>query len=160
MSKISNDTLAGLVLLVYSLIHIFYITPNQVELHLNDTVLALSPRLFCYITGGLLSGLSAILLIQSIRKNGRGKTEETAEPTSWQPLMRGLFSAAMACAYVALASLLGFFAATALAMTVFLIYFGVRRWSGILLFLFVVLGFIYLLFVKALKVVMPDGLLF
>jgi hypothetical protein len=74
--------------------------------------------------------------------------------------MRGLFSTAMACAYVALAHYIGFFVSTALAMTVFLIYFGVKKWSGILLFLFVVLGFIYLLFVKALKVVMPDGLLF
>ena len=45
-------------------------------------------------------------------------------------------------------------------MTVFLIYFGVKNWWGILLFLVIVLGFIYLLFVQALKVVMPDGLLF
>lgn len=159
MAKLNNDTWAGLVMLVYSLIHIFYLTPSQVELHRDFTSLALSPRLFCYITGGLLAGLSAILVFLSLRKNGRA--EAMAAPSrSWQPLMRGLFSTAMACVYVALAQYLGFFVSTALAMIVFLIYFGVKRWSGILLFLIVVLGFIYLLFVQALKVVMPDGLLF
>jgi len=45
-------------------------------------------------------------------------------------------------------------------MTAFLLYFGVRRWVGIVLFLVVVLGFIYVLFIQALKVVMPDGLLY
>ena len=158
MAKLNNDTLAGLIMLVYSLIHIFYLTPDQVELHQNDVLLALSPRLFCYITAGLLGGLSTLLVILSLTP--KGQATAAAPAASWQPLMRGLFSTAMACAYALLASFLGFFVSTALAMTVFLIYFGVRNWSGILLFLVIVLGFIYLLFVEALKVVMPDGLLY
>lgn len=159
MAKLNNDTWAGLVLLAFSLVQIFYLTPSQVELHRDFTSLALSPRLFCYITGGTLAFLSAILIFLSLRENGR--MEAMAAPSrSWQPLMRGLFSTAVACAYVALAQYLGFFVSTALAMIVFLIYFGVRKWTGILLFLVIILGFIYLLFVQALKVIMPDGLLF
>lgn len=159
MSKINNDTLSGLALLAFSLIHLFYITPNQVELHRSGMALAMSPRLFCYITGGVLCGLSALLVVLSFQKTARERALANT-PTSWQPLMRGLFSTAMAFVYVILANYLGFFVSTAIAMTIFLIYFGVKKWSGILLFQVVILGFIYLLFVKALKVVMPDGLLF
>ena len=155
MARLSNDTLAGIIMLAYSIFHIFYLTPDQVELHQNDTLLALSPRLFCYITAGLLALLSTVLLLLSLRQK-----RPSGSAASWQPLLRGLFSTAMACVYVLLADVLGIFVSTALAMIVFLIYFGVKNWAGILLFLVVVLGFIYLLFVEALQVVMPDGLLF
>ena len=74
--------------------------------------------------------------------------------------MRGLFCTAVACAYALLAGVLGFFVSTILAMIALLLYFGVRSWPGILLFLVVVLGFLYLFFVEALRVVMPDGLLY
>lgn len=158
MVNFNRDSIAGLVLLIFSLIFIFYITPDQVEMH-KSVAMALSPRLFCYLTGGLLAMLSVILILLSLKKGGLAATGETRQ-TSWTPLFRGLLCTAIACAYAALAGLLGFFVSTALAMTVFLVYFGVKKWAGILLFLIIVLGFIYLLFVEALKVVMPDGLFF
>ena len=157
MVKFNNDTWAGLIMLVFSLVLAFYITPNQVELHRNVVLLALSPRLFCYVTAGLLGFLSAILIYLSLKKDAQSLKEQY---TSWQPLMRGLFCTGIACIYALLSGILGIFVSTALAMTVLLIYFGVRSWKGILLFLVVLLGFIYFLFVQALKVVMPDGLLF
>jgi hypothetical protein len=159
MAKINNDTLAGLILLAYSLIHIFYLTPDQVELHQNDTMLALSPRLFCYITAGTLAVLSTILIFMSLSPKSQKQAAEAAA-TSWQPFMRGLFCTAVACAYAALASVLGFFVSTAIAMIALLLYFGVRSWAGILVFLVIILGFLYLFFVEALKVVMPEGLLY
>lgn len=157
MAKLNRDTIAGLILVAFSLILAFYLTPAQVETH-GSAPAALSARLFCYITAGLLGVLSLILTIGSIRKSGRAVVE--TEPKSWEPLIRGLSCTAVATIYVALSGVLGFFVSTALAMAVFLIYFGVRKWSGILLFLIIVLGFIYLLFVEGLKVMMPDGLLF
>jgi MFS family permease len=159
MAKINNDTIAGFIMLAYSLIHIFYLTPDQVEMHQSNTVLAMSPRLFCYITAGTLGVLSAVLITMSFSPKSQ-KAAADAKTPSWEPLMRGLFCTAIACAYVAMASVLGFFVSTTLAMIVLLFYFGVKNWKGILLFLVVVLGFLYLFFVKALKVVMPDGLLF
>ena len=107
MERLNKDTLAGLVLLAFSLVHLFYIIPNQVEMHRSDATLALSPRLFCYITGGLLAGLAAVLILASLRRRGQTDPPE-GSPDSWQPLLRGLFSTAMACAYVILAGLLGF----------------------------------------------------
>lgn len=157
MAKLNRDNIAGLILLAFSLILAFYLTPDQVESHGNVPA-ALSPRLFCYITAGLLAMLSLILIIASVKKDEQ--TAAGTHQTSWEPLLRGLICTAIAAAYVALASVLGFFVSTALAMTIFLIYFGVKKWSGILLFLIIVLGFIYLLFVKALKVFMPEGLFF
>ena len=157
MSKLNNDTLAGLILLAFSLLLAFYFTPTQVEIHQHIAIVANSPRFFCYLTAGMLGVLSVILIFL-----GRRKDAQTAEaqPASWKPLWRGLLSTAIACLYVILANFLGFFVSTALAMTFFLVYFGIRKWTGVLLFLVIVLGFIYLLFVQALKVVMPDGLLF
>lgn len=158
MAKLNRDSIAGLILLAFSLVLIFYLTPDQVESH-GDVLPALNPRMFCYLTGGLLAVLSLILIIVSMKKNKQA-ADSAAQPTSWEPLCRGLICTAVAGLYIASANFLGFFVSTALAMTIFLIYFGVKKWSGILLFLVVVLGFIYLLFVQALKVVMPDGLFF
>ena len=158
MVKFNRDNIAGLVLLVFSLILAFYLTPNHVESR-SGGPLALSPRLFCYLTSGLLAVLSLILTFSNLKRNAETAVAET-RLNSWEPIIRGLICTAIACLYVAMADILGFFVSTALAMTVFLIYFGVRKWSGILLFQIVVLGFIYLLFIKALKVVMPDGILF
>lgn len=158
MAKLNRDNIAGLIMLVFSLVLIFYITPDQVESH-GNVPMALSARSFCYITGGLLAILSFILIITSSKKSAQAAIAKS-EKSSWEPLIRGLACTAMAAAYIASSSFLGFFVSTAVAMTVFLIYFGVKNWWGILLFLVIVLGFIYLLFVQALKVVMPDGLLF
>lgn len=159
MAKINNDTLAGLIMLAYSLVHVFYLTPDQVELHQKDVLLAMSPRLFCYVTGGTLAFLSAILVFISLSPKSQAAAAK-APASSWQPLNRGLFCTAVACAYAALAGVLGLFVSTAIIMIALLFFFGVRNWFGILLFQVVILGSLYLFFVKALKVVMPDGLLF
>jgi hypothetical protein len=111
MAKINNDTWAGFIMLAYSLIHIFYLTPDQVEMHQSDTLLALSPRLFCYITAGTLGVLSAVLITMSFSPKSQ-KAAADAKAPSWEPLMRGLFCTAMACAYVAWRSVLGFFVST------------------------------------------------
>ncbi len=157
MVKLNRDTISGLILVAFSLILAFYLTPAQVESHGNVPA-ALSARLFCYITAGLLGFLALIMTIGSLRKSEQAAGE--TEPKSWEPLIRGLICTGIAAVYVALADVLGFFISTALAMAVFLVYFDVKKWSGILVFLIIVLGFIYLLFVKGLKVMMPDGILF
>ena len=158
MARINRDTIAGGILLAFSLILAFYLTPDQVEYRANVPA-ALSARLFCYITAGLLGMLSLVLIIMSLRKNGQTAAAQGAH-TSWEPIIRGALCTVVSAVYVALSSVLGFFTSTALAMIVFLLYFGVKKWTGILLFLVIILGFIYLLFVEALKVAMPDGLFF
>ncbi|WP_024333017.1 tripartite tricarboxylate transporter TctB family protein [Desulfotignum balticum] len=158
MVKLNRDSIAGLVLLAFSLILAFYLTPNHVESH-GSVPAALSPRLFCYLTSGLLGMLSIMLIATSLKNSGRNGTG-TIRYSSWEPITRGLICTVVACVYIAMSGYIGFFASTALAMIIFLVYFGVKKWWGILLFLIVLLGFIYLLFVQALKVNMPDGILF
>jgi hypothetical protein len=157
MANLNQDSIAGLILLAFSLILAFYLTPTQVEMQ-GQVPAALSPRLFCYIMSGLLAVLSLALVVMSMRSGAKVVVE--TQQTSWEPLVRGLLCSAIAAVYIALSGVLGFFVSTALAMTVFLIYFGVRKWSGIVLFLVIILGFIYLLFIQGLKVVMPDALFF
>lgn len=158
MVKLNRDSISGLILLAFSLILAFYLTPNQVESH-GSVPAALSPRLFCYLTSGLLGMLSMMLIVVSLKDSGRTNAG-ASQYSSWEPIARGMICAFVACVYIAMSASLGFFVSTALAMIIFLVYFGVKKWWGILLFLIVLLGFIYLLFVQALKVVMPDGILF
>ena len=106
MAKLNRDNIAGLILLAFSLILAFYLTPDQVESRGNVPA-ALSPRLFCYITAGLLAVLSLILIIASLRKSGQAAA--ASQSTSWEPIIRGLICTAIASIYVALASVLGFF---------------------------------------------------
>ena len=86
MAKLNRDNIAGLIMLVFSLVLIFYITPEQVESH-GNVPMALSARSFCYITGALLAILSLILIITSSKKSAQAIIAKSENP-SWEPLIR------------------------------------------------------------------------
>lgn len=154
MLRLNQDVISGAGLALFAALLYLVIIPNQVE-YSGTGPLALSPRLFCQITAVLLLILSLSLLVIGLR--AKPEEEEKAEATG-HPLVRGAIAVALSALYVVLITYLGYFSSTILVMLFFLRFFGSKSWKAELLFLFIVIPFIYVLFVIALKVVLPEGL--
>lgn len=154
-----RDTIAGLFFTVMSLFLLFILIPLQTEPSEGDLI-ALSPRLFCDISGYLLLFLSIILTLSSIRKAvGDGETDKP-ELVSTDFLVRGGMSVLVSFIYVMVMPKLGYFVSTTITMIFFLWFFGVKEIKGGVVFLVIILPFVYLLFVLGLKVLLPSGVAF
>ncbi|MCG8636992.1 MAG: tripartite tricarboxylate transporter TctB family protein, partial [Desulfobacterales bacterium] len=118
---------------------------------------ALSPSLFCHITAFLLLILSLSLVISGLRDKRQLKPVDMADLA--YKASRGGAAVLFSVLYIISMASFGYFVSTVAFMALFLWFSGVRSWKGGALFLAAVLPFIYLLFVKALKVLLPSGLL-
>lgn len=157
MLRVNRDVISGAAMALFSALLYLVIIPAQVE-HSEAGPLALSPRLFCDIIVILLLILSVSLVVLGLR--AETENEEVAIPAEkGHPLVRGGIAVAVSVLYVLLITYLGYFSSTVLVMLFFLRFFGAQSWKTGLLFLFVIIPFIYALFVIALKVVVPEGLL-
>lgn len=157
--KINNNVVAGLTLLLFGVLLYVYLIPTQVP-QSDGMPLALSPQLFCRISAGCLIFLSVLLLAGS----NRIETDEDENISSGAELreqwLRGGVSVILSVIYITLISFLGYFVSTFLILTVFTLFFGGKNWPVIIATQLGVLCFIYLLFVKGLRVILPDGFLF
>ena len=157
MLSLNRDVIVGAALAVFSALLYLVIIPNQVEYN-EAGPLALSPRLFCQITAILLLILSVSMVVIGLRAKP-GEEEGGDADAKGHPFVRGTIAIAVSALYVVLISYLGYFSSTILIMIFFLRFFGAKSWKTGLLFIFVIIPFIYVLFVIALKVVLPEGLI-
>ena len=156
MSRLRNEVVCGLILLVFAISMYLFIIPAQVKT-VKGVPLALSPSLFCHMITFLLLLLSLSLVIAGL------KDKNTKELPDIKKMLgtasRGSVAVILSVLYIIAMEYIGYFTSTVIFMVLFLWFSGVRSWKGSVLFLVVILPFIYLLFVKALKVMLPSGLL-
>ncbi len=155
MSRLRNDVISGLILLAFALALHLVIIPAQVD-SMAEGPAALSPSLFCHITAFLLLILSLSLLVSGLRDT-KPITRDLSEMK--YVAARGSIAIIFSVLYIFAINTLGYFVSTVVFMAIFLWFSGVRSWKGMLLFFLTVLPFIYLLFVKALHVILPSGVL-
>lgn len=157
MPWLQKNVVSGSILAVFALALHLYIIPTQVE-SMHAGPVALSPSLFCHITAFLLLVLSLALVVSGFRNRPASGPQE--EPRSLKDTVgRGAVGLVFSVLYIIFIEILGYFSSTVVFMIFFLYFSGVRSWKGTLVFLAVILPFIYLLFVKALHVVLPTGLM-
>lgn len=154
-----RDTIAGLFFIVVSLFLLFVLIPLQTEPNEAGPI-ALSPRLFCDISGYLLLFLSVILTFSSIRKTASDEEADRPKLISTDFLVRGGMAVLVSFIYVMVMPKLGYFVSTTITMIFFLWFFGVREVKGFTVFLVIILPFVYVLFVLGLKVLLPSGVAF
>ncbi len=158
--KLNRDFVSGLILFALAMVLYFYLIPLQVQ-ESGGMPSAMSPRLFCKIAAVALIILSAVLIVSSLffpmvqEEDGKQSRLEVIDQRR-----RGFVSVCISILYIVLINTIGYFVSTSLVLLFFTLYFGGRNWKVIVLSQAVVLPFIYVLFVKGLNVVMPDGLLF
>jgi putative tricarboxylic transport membrane protein len=154
-----RDTIAGLFFTVISLLLLFVLIPYQIETSEGGPI-ALSPRLFCEISGYLLFFLSVMLTFSSICNVSKDKKTKEDVFINTDILIRGGVAVLVSFIYVLIMPKLGYFISTAMTMIFFLCFFGVRNIKGFTFFLLIILPFIYVLFVLGLKVILPSGVFF
>lgn len=154
-----RDTIAGLLFTVISLFLLFILIPLQTEPSEGGPI-ALSPRLFCDISGYLLLLLSVILTVSSVRKVVGDKKADKPKQISTDFLVRGGMAVLVSFIYVMVMPKLGYFVSTTITMIFFLWFFGVREIKGFTVFLVIILPFVYVLFELGLKVLLPSGVVF
>lgn len=154
MPRLRNEVVSGFLLLVFAIAMHLYIIPNQVE-YMREGPIALCPSLFCHITAFLLLILSCSLIASGLRK---GKVDAPLDLARMKNnVVRGGIALILSALYIMAISFLGYFVSTIFFMVIFLWFAGVRSWKGGIVFMIVIIPFIYLLFVKALQVVLPTG---
>lgn len=156
MSRFNKDVISGLILIVFALSLHLFIIPAQVQ-SMNQGPIALSPSLFCHITAFMLLVLALGLVISGFKIDKPSTPTDRKEIT--YTVSRGAAAVLFSVLYVSAMEPLGYFVSTIAFMALFLWFSGVKSWKGAFLFLAVILPFIYLLFVKALKVILPTGLI-
>ncbi len=144
---------------VVSLFLLFILIPLQTEPSEGGPI-ALSPRLFCDISGYLLLTLSIILALSSVREAAGEQEADEPRLISTDFLVRGGVAVLVSFLYVMIMPKLGYFVSTTITMIFFLWFFGVREIKGYAVFLMILLPFVYLLFVLGLKVLLPSGVAF
>lgn len=157
MAYMKKDILIGCILALFAVGLHLVVIPEQVASHGQGPV-ALSPRLFCHITAGLLLMLSLILVLTGIREKKEDLSSQ--DPAKDTRILQGIASVVLSAVYIVFINQAGYFVSTAFFMVIFLLGFGARGFKGILIFLAVILPFIYFLFTKLLKVILPSGIMF
>lgn len=153
-----TDVISGVLLASFALLLHFAIIPLQVE-STEGGPIALSPSLFCHITAFLLLILSLNLIFTGLKDEAPTVLSLTSKDFR-SALFRGSIAVIFSALYILSIGIIGYFTSTVIFMLFFLYFSGVRSWKGGIVFLLLVLPFIYLLFVKALKVILPSGFWF
>lgn len=153
-----TDVISGIVLASFALLLHFVIIPLQVE-STDGGPIALSPSLFCHITAFLLLVLSLNLIFIGFKDKNPTILSLTSKDFRTS-VYRGATAALFSALYIVAIGIIGYFTSTVIFMLFFLYFSGVRSWKGAMLFLALILPFIYVLFVKALKVILPSGFWF
>ena len=143
--KINIDVYIGIILMVFSGFF-FYET---IKLH---PVAARFPK----VVFGLFILMSVLLLILGIRKTLKPELVGKSDfMLSFRVIRAPLAVFGIVCGYMVLMYFTGFFISTLIFIPVFMIYYGVKKIRTIILTDVILNLFIYLVFVKLLKVVMP-----
>ena len=159
MKDSTRDIFAGSFLILCSLMLHMVIIPWQVKTRTAGPI-ALSPSLFCHIITALLLLLSIILLFNRLKNKFDSKNDIQRTQRRDFRISRAIIAVIASIIYILGIEPLGYFSSTALAMVFFLYFFGARSITGFLTFLTIMLITIYFLFVKALNVILPSGVLF
>jgi hypothetical protein len=152
-----DDFIPGLVIFFLGIIFILFVIPNQIPK--NSGPIALSPRLFCQIATLLIIILSLLLIMKSLSPKKHGiYLSETKLDISEK--IRVIISILCAIGYVICLPIFGYFVSTIIFLLFFLLFFGAKKWLPIISTIMIITIFLYLVFVKALQVVLPSGILF
>jgi hypothetical protein len=157
MSITIRECVVGLVLLVFSLLTLFYFIPTQIELTEEYAMRSLSPSFYPELSAWIIAFLGMLLIVRSFRKRSQTSDEEGTSMGPKEELRVGIaFFIALFFAFCF--TYLGFLLATFLALILFFILQGIR---GLLKLFFLSGGatvFVYLFFQYIMKVHFPPGL--
>ena len=106
MAYMKKDILIGCILALFAVGLHLVVIPEQVASHGQGPV-ALSPRLFCHITAGLLLMLSLILVLTGIREKKEDLSSQ--DPAKDTRILQGIASVVLSAVYIVFINQAGYF---------------------------------------------------
>lgn len=159
MRRIHPEVIVGGVLLVFSVV-VYLIIPAEIEeLRRYDASTGLSPAVFPKLSVFLIAGLSAIIILSSLRsKDAAPREDRPALKTGTRARVITTFIILMA--YVYLIGTVGYLVITPLALGLLMWYFGERRWPIILSLVILTTTGLFYFFRYIMYIILPEGIFF
>lgn len=150
---IHHDVFISLVLIAFSVVFL-WTSKNFPDLS------GVFPQFFLVV----LIVLAAIVLYRAVKESARvndlrAKGEEVSPDLTLSSISLPMQGWACVLAYSLAIHYIGFFVSTTVFMVLFMLFLGIRKWPQILLPTIGTDVFLYLLFVRQLKLSLPSGLL-
>ncbi|MEA3333444.1 MAG: tripartite tricarboxylate transporter TctB family protein [Pseudomonadota bacterium] len=154
MKTYSRNQLFSLLLLIFSLLLFFFITPMAVEK--GGIEAAQDPSFVPNLITIILGLLSFLMLLAETFKSQLIPSGKMAPLFS----LRLFIAISFFILYMISTSLIGYIPATFLALAIYLFFFGVRNWTTIIVLSTSFAVFLYWFFAKIMFVMLPVGTIF
>jgi len=159
MRRIHPEVIVGGVLLVFCVV-VYLIIPSQIqELRRYDASTGLSPAVFPKLSVFLIAGLSAIIILSSLRSKDVAPREDRPA-LNMGSRARVITTFIILLAYVYLIGIVGYLVITPLALGLLMWYFGERRWLLILSLVILTTTGLFCFFRYIMYIILPEGIFF
>ncbi len=147
----------GVLFLVFSMVYIFYITPNFVTNPLADSNVdkmawTLRPEALPYLNIGVFIAFSLIMMFQAIRS-----TDAALLEMSVGSFGKLAFVVALSFLYTYLLPIFGFFLLSPAFMAVLILAFGLRNWMLVLAVSVAMPVLMDTFFFQMFQIILPEG---
>ena len=147
----------GILFLVFSVVYIFYITPNfvtnpMVDASADDMAWTLSPEALPKLNIGVFIAFSVIMTVQAI-----GSTNTALLEMSLGSFGKIAFVIAWSFLYVYLLPILGFLLLSPVFMAVLILAFGLRSWMLVLAISIAMPLLMDTFFFQTFQIILPEG---
>ena len=157
MKSKTADIAAGLFFLVFSVVYLFYITPNFVTNPLNDAsaeqmAWTLRPETLPYLNIGVFVTFSLVMIYQAVQSKSDAMLE-----MGLRSFGKILFVVCWSFLYSYLLPVFGFLAISPFFMAVLILTFGIRNWKLVLGISILMPLLMETFFFQTFQIILPEG---
>ena len=155
----TTEIATGVSFLIFSLVYVFYITPNFVTNPLNDASMqtmawTLRPEALPSLNIGVFVVFSLVMTYQAIRSRN-----ETLLDLNIRSFGKVIFVVIWSFIYTFLLPIFGFLLISPVLMAVLILAFGLRNWMFVLGVSILMPVFLDTVFFQTFQIILPEGAL-
>ena len=156
-----KDLITAVSILAAALAIIFYVIPNFIDMEEEFELASLSPAFFPGLASWVIAALAGVLVISALLQKNKSVTDEGNE--EWlrrAEELNAYKSALVIVGYAFAMKYIGFLIATALVLSVLLVFQDIKKPLHVALISILVTGGVFLFFYFIMQVHLPKGLIF
>ena len=161
MQHRKRDLITAVSILAAALAIIFYVIPNFIDMEEEFELASLSPAFFPGLASWVIAALAGVLVISALLQKNKSVTDEGNEEwLSRAEELNAYKSALVIVGYAFAMKYIGFLIATALVLSVLLVFQDIKKPLHVALISILVTGGVFLFFYFIMQVHLPKGLIF
>ena len=161
MQHRKRDLITAVSILAAALAIIFYVIPNFIDMEEEFELASLSPAFFPGLASWVIAALAGVLVISALLQKNKSVTDEGNEEwLSRAEELNAYKSALVIVGYAFAMKYIGFLIATALVLSVLLVFQDIKKPLHVALISILVTGGVFLFFYFIMQVHLPKGVIF